>query len=141
VPRNIGWFWDRSLTWRLSVMLGGLVVALTALTFLLPERFGTPAGWIVLLGASIVLARTAENGVRTRAQEEGATKRRWSPGLSLSYPWWARVITFATAVIASAILARAASSSSLPWFLGFMVVGVLVEWLVVRFRSKRLRLN
>jgi hypothetical protein len=93
---------------------------------------------MVLLGASIVLARTAENDVRIRAaQGRRALNWYWSPGLILLYPWWARVIAVATAVVASEVVAGPTSNYWLLCFLAFMVIGVLVEWFVVYFRRRR----
>jgi len=57
------------------------------------------------------------------------------------YPWWARVIAVATAALGGAVVAKATSSDWLLWFLGFLLIGVVVEWLVVRTRTRRRRLT
>jgi hypothetical protein len=141
VVRSIRRLWDRPLTWKLSILLGGTFVGLLGLTLLVPEDVGTPAAWVLLLAGIIVIARTAENDLRNRAQAEPAWDRRWSPGRSLLYPWWARGITVATAAFGGGLLAKATSSEWLAWFLAVMLIGVLIEWVVVRTRTRRRRLT
>jgi hypothetical protein len=136
VQRVIRGLWNRPLTWKLSVSLGASVLGLAGLTLLLPEQLATPAFWALLLSWGIVLARTAENNMRNRAQADPAWKRRGSPARRLMYPWWARVIAVAAAALGGAIAAKVTSSYWLPWFLGAMGIGVLVEWLVIRIRAR-----
>jgi hypothetical protein len=134
VGLSVRQLWDRPLTWKLALVLAGVLVGLLTLALLLPERLGKLTSWLLLLGWMILLAKTAENDLRLRAQVDPAATRRWSPGRALLFPWWGRVIAVATAALGGALVATATSTPWIPWFLGLLIVGALVEWIVVLVR-------